>query len=43
MDTQSKVKVIKYMCDNILKDIEQSDSDLFLKLVLKSILEVCNE
>ena len=42
MDTQNKVEVIKHICEKVLEEDILLQTNIVLKMIVLSILEVCN-
>ena len=42
MDTQNKVKVIKHICERVLEEGDILQTNIVLRMIILSILEVCN-
>ena len=42
MDMQSKIDVIKHICKKVLEEDQLLQTNVVLKIIILSILEVCN-
>ena len=42
MDSDEKIKAIKYICENVFNDNSVIYNKVTFTMILKSILEVCN-
>lgn len=42
MDMQSKIDVIKHICKKVLEEDQLLQTNVVLKMIILSILEVCN-
>lgn len=42
MDTQNKIEVVKHICEKVLEEDQLLQTNVVLKMIVLSILEVCN-
>ena len=42
MDTQNKIEVIRHICKRVLEEDQLIQTNVVLKMIVLSILEVCN-
>lgn len=42
LDMQTKIEVIKHICEKVLEEDQILQTNIVLKMIVLSILEVCN-
>ena len=42
MDMQSKIEVVKHICEKVLEEDMLLQTNIVLKMIVLSVLEVCN-